>query len=288
MDRRRGACRLVRLLLRLSFVVLVAVPSLAAAADDSRWTTGVTARSLGFRDMREPLSFTPSAPFIAQRPGWSRDWSEERLYAFARYALVDTDALTLAPGFHLGTSVGRFTARNREQGYYESWETRPALLWGPSLDLVLRRSRAGGLYFLARYELFLAAAAEAGEQVRAASGTATPPSARDAFFSWTSHEVTAAVGYDWGKVAFAAGLTFTAFRLDKRLTHHVDPAAATGNALAAILALDTQASRYGYEPRSLIAPFLSATFRPLGRWSLEASLRPAAQPDAALTLSVGF
>lgn len=288
MDRRRGACRFVRLLLRLSLIALVAAPSLAAGADDSRWTTGVTARSLGFRDMREPLSFTPSAPFIVQHPGWSRDWSEERFYAFARYALVDTDVLSLAPGFHLGTSVGRFTARNREQGYYESWETRPAFLWGPSLDLLLRRGRAGGLYFQARYELFLAAAPEGSEEVRAASGTATPPSARDAFFSWTSHEVTAAVGHDWGKVALAAGLTFTAFRLDKRLTHHIAPSGATGNALAAILALDAQASRYGYEPRSSLAPYLSATFRPFDRWALEASLRPAAQPDAALTLSIGF
>jgi len=282
-----GARRLACLIAVLCLAVLAAATA-AAQEGDSRFTASVTARSLGFADMREPLSFTPSAAFTAQHPGWTRDWSERRLYASLAYRLVDADAVVFAPGFHVGVSEGRFEARNRGLGYYEAWDTRPAFLWGPSCELLLRRQRTGGIFARLRYELFLAAAPEGAEEVRAASGTATPPSARDAFFSWTSHEATASVGYDWGKVAFDAGLALTAFRLDKRLSHHIDPAGATGNALAAILALDAQTSRYGYEPQSLISPYLSVTFRPLARCSLGADLRLASRPDIALRLAVSF
>ncbi|WP_052360093.1 hypothetical protein [Solidesulfovibrio alcoholivorans] len=283
MGARRLAC-----LIAVWWLAVLSAATAAAQEGDSRFTTSVTARSLGFAGMREPLSFTPSAAFTAQHPGWTRDWSERRLYASLAYRLVDADAVALSPGFHVGVAVGRFEARNRGLGYYEAWDTRPAFLWGPSCELLLRRQRAGGLFARLRYELFLAAAPEGAEEVRTASGTATPPSARDAVFSWTSHEATVSVGYDLGKASFDAGVALTAFRLDKRLSHHIDPAGATGNALAAILALDTQTSRYGYEPQSLVSPYLSATFRPLAGCSLGASLRLSSRPDIALRLAVSF
>lgn len=279
-----------RLASLIAVLCLTVLPAATAAAQvgDSRFTASVTARSLGFADLREPISFTPSAPFTAQHPGWTRDWSERRLYASLAYRLVDADAVALSPGIHAGVAVGRFEARNRGLGYYEAWDTRPAFLWGPSCELLLRRGRSEGLFARLRYELFLAAAPEGAEEVRAATGTATPPSARDAFFSWTSHEATASVGYDLGKVAFDAGLALTAFRLDKRLDHHIDPAGATGNALAAILALNAQTSRYGYEPRNLVSPYLSVTFRPVAGCSLGADLRLGALPDIALRFAVSF
>ena len=283
MGARRLAC-----LIAVWWLAVLSAATAAAQEGDSRFMTSVTARSLGFAGMREPLSFTPSAAFTAQHPGWTRDWSERRLYASLAYRLVDADAVALSPGFHVGVAVGRFEARNRGLGYYEAWDTRPAFLWGPSCELLLRRQRAGGLFARLRYELFLAAAPEGAEEVRTASGTATPPSARDAVFSWTSHEATVSVGYDLGKASFDAGVALTAFRLDKRLSHHIDPAGATGNALAAILALDTQTSRYGYEPQSLVSPYLSATFRPLAGCSLGASLRLSSRPDIALRLAVSF
>ncbi len=272
----------------VAFFFVAAFPIPAVAAGEGRWQVTTTVRSLGYRDLREPKTFTPSSGFVAEHGGWTRNWSERRAYASLAYRLVDTDSLVLAPGFHLGTAVGRFEAKNTGLGYDEAWETRPALLWGPSCDLRWRRGPGAGLFALLRYELFLAAAPEASEDVSSASGTATPPSARDAFFSWSSHEATAALGYDWGKVAFCAGVSVTAFRLDKRLTHHIDPAGATGNALAAILALNAQASRYAYEPASLFSPYLAMTFRPVSRLALEAALRPASQPDLALSLSLVF
>ncbi|WP_428569192.1 MAG: hypothetical protein ACP59X_10690 [Solidesulfovibrio sp. DCME] len=278
----------VAVLAALALAGLVATPTRAAASEEGRWIATATVRSLGYRDLREPASFTPSSAFVPQHGGWTRNWSERRAYATLAYRLVDTDGLVLAPGFHVGTSVGRFEAKNVGLGYDEAWETRPALLWGPSCDLVWRFRPDSGLFALVRYELFLAAAPEAGETVSSTSGTTTPPSARDASFSWTSHEVTAALGYDWGKVAVRAGLSFVAFRLDKRLTHHIDPAGATGNALAALVALDTQASRYGYEPASLVSPYLAMTFRPVTGCALEAALRPASQPDFSLSLSLSF
>jgi hypothetical protein len=277
-------------LLLANLVLGLAAPAWAPAAEteSGRWLFTATARSLGYRDLREPKTFTPSTGFVAEHPGWTRYWSERRAYVTAAYKLIDADTVVLTPGFHLGTAVGRFEARNRGIGYYEAWETKPAFLWGPSCDLLWRQGPQGGLFALLRYELFLAAAPEGFEDVSSASGTATPPSARDAFFSWTSHEATLALGYDWGKVAMRAGLTLTAFRLDKRLTHHIDPAGATGNALAAILALNSIPSRYAYEPASPFAPYLAVTFRPLSRLALEASLRPGVTPDVGLSLAVTF
>ena len=55
-----------------------------------------------------------------------------------------------------------------------------------------------------------------------------------------------------------------------------------------ILALDAQTSRYGYEPRNLISPFLSVTFRPIAGCSLGADLRLGSLPDIALRLAVSF
>ncbi len=245
-------------------------------------------RSLGYRDVNEPKTFNPAAAFVPDRGGWTRDWSETRVYASLSYRLLETDHFVLAPGFHLGTSLARFTARNPGIGYYESWETRPALLWGPSVRLTLRQRPGQGGFVRLGYELFRASAGEAAEDVSSASGTATPPSQRDAFFSWTSHEATAELGYDWGRVTASAGLTVTAFRLDKRLTHHIPAAGATGQALAAILALDAVPSRYGYEPKSLVSPYLSLAVRPWRRLALEAALRPSAQPDVTLAARFFF
>ncbi len=268
-------------------IVATGCPGLAAAFDD-RLECAVVARSLGYWDLREPKSFTPSSGLVPEYGGWTRDWTERRAYARLGWRLVDAPHLLLVPGLHLGVAQGRFTARNVAIGYYESWETRPAFLWGPRLRLVWRRAPQQGAFLLLRYALFFANAPEGREDVASRTGTATPPSLRDAVFSWRSHEVTAAVGYDWGRVSLSAGLMLTAFHLDKRLTHHIDPTGATGNALAAILALDAQTSRYAYEPRTLVAPYLSFRLRPGAGCSLEASLRPAAQPDIALSASLSF
>lgn len=283
-----GLSRLGLWLFLVNVVLGLVCREASAQTETGRWQLTVTARSLGYRDLREPKSFTPSAAFLPAYGGWTRDWSERRAYVSLSYRLVDHETVTFAPGFHLGTAVGRFEARNRGIGYDEAWETRPALLWGPSCRLRLRPVPASRLFLLLRYELFLAAAPEGEERVSSATGSVTPPSARDAFFSWTSHEATATLGYDWGKIAFGAGVTFTAFRLDKRLTHHIDPAGATGNALAAILALDAQPSRYAYTPASAWSPCLTMTWRPVSRFALEASLRPAGTPDAAVSVSVSF
>ena len=58
--------------------------------------------------------------------------------------------------------------------------------------------------------------------------------------------------------------------------------------LAAILALNALPSRYAYEPRSLVVPFLSLAVRPAAGLTLEGSIRPADQPDVALRLAVSF
>ena len=268
--------------------LLVAAGVATAAADEERLEVSATARSLGYRDMREPVSFTPSAAFVPQHSGWTRNWTEQRAYAGVLYRLLDQQHLTLALGGHIGTAVGRFEAKNVGQGFYEAWETRPALLWGPCARLVVRREPGQGAFARLDYAFFTAAAPEAREEVASATGTGTPPSARDAFFSWTSHEASAVLGYDWGRFSAAAGLSLMAFRLDKRLTHHVDPSGASGKALAAILALNAFPSRYAYEPQNLVAPVLTVTFRPTARLALEGSLRPTDQPDVSLRLIVGF
>lgn len=267
---------------------LLAITAHPACATDDRLEVSAVFRSLGFRDLREPRCDNPSAGILPDTGSWTRNWSETRAYAAVAWRLVDTRHVVLAPGFHLGTAIGRFEAKNAASGSYESWETRPALLWGPSLDLILRREPGQGAFVLARYELFIANAPEGREEVASRTGTGTPPSQRDAFFSWRSHEATLALGYDWGRIAFAGGATLTAFRLDKTLTHHIDPAGATGAALAAILALDARPGHYGYEPRSLVAPYLAASFRPLPHLRLAAELRPAAQPDCTLSLTLLF
>ena len=267
---------------------LLAPAATAAAADEGRLEISVTARSLGYRDMREPVSFTPSAAYVPQHGGWTRNWTEQRAYAGVLYRLLDQPHVVLAAGGHIGTAVGRFEAKNVGQGFYEAWETRPALLWGPCARLVVRRGPGQGAFARLDYAFFAAAAPEAREEMASSTGSGTPPSARDAFFSWTSHEASAVLGYDWGRFSAAAGLSLMAFRLDKRLTHQIDPSGAGGNALAAILALNAFPSRYAYEPRNLVAPMLTVAFRPTGRVTLEGSLRPTDQPDVSLRLIVGF
>lgn len=284
---RLGPPRRAALCAVLGLVCLLLPPAIAAAGDE-RLEVFVTARSLGYRDMREPTSFTPSAAFLPQHDGWTRNWTESRASAGVLYRLFDRDQFMLAVGGHIGTSVGRFEAKNVGQGVYEAWETRPALLWGPCARLILRREPGQGMFTRLDYAFFSAAAPESREEAASATGTGTPPSARDAFFAWTSHEASAVLGYDWGRFSAAAGLSFMAFRLDKRLTHHVDPSGASGNALAAILALNTFPSRYAYEPRNLLAPMLTMTFRPTARLALEGSIRPTDQPDVSLRLVVGF
>lgn len=266
---------------------LLLVPEIAAAGGQ-RLEVSVTARSLGYRDMREPTSFTPSAAFLPQHGGWTRNWTESRVYAGILYRLLDLDQLSLAVGGNIGTSVGRFEAKNVGQGVYEAWETRPALLFGPCARLVLRREPGQGIFTRLDYAFFSAAAPESREEAASATGTGTPPSARDAFFAWTSHEASAVLGYDWGRFSAAAGLSFMAFRLDKRLTHHVDPSGVSGNALAGILALNASPSRYAYEPRNLLAPVLTMAFRPTASLALEGSIRPLDQPDVSLRLIVRF
>jgi hypothetical protein len=259
-----------------------------ALADDGRLEVAVTVRSLGYRDMREPVSFTPSAAYLPQHGGWTRSWTERRAYAGVLYRLVDQRQVVVAVGGNLGTSVGLFEAKNVGQGFSELWETRPALLWGPCARVVVRREPGQGVFARLDYAFFSAAAAEAREEVSSPTGAGTPPSARDAFFSWSSHEASGVLGYDWGPVSAAAGLSVIAFRLDKRLTHHADPAGAAGNALAAILALNAFPSRYAYEPTALVAPLVTIAFRPTRTLALEGSLRPTDQPDVSLRLVVGF
>lgn len=272
-------------LLGLAAVLAVPTPALAEA---DRFEVSLVGRTLGYRDLREPTSFTPSAAFVPQQGGWVRNWTEQRGYVEAVYRLLDTNHVVLALGGQVGASVGRFEAKNVAQGVYEAWETRPAFLWGPCARLILRHQPGEGIFARFDYAFFSAAAPEAREEGANRSGGGTPPSARDAFFAWTSHEVTARLGYDFGPVEAAAGASFIAFRLDKRLTHHADPTGASGNALAAILALNALPSRYGYEPRSLVVPFLSLAVRPTAGLTLEGSIRPADQPDVALRLAVSF
>lgn len=279
--------RLACCFLGLAAVLALAGPRLALA-DTDRFEVSLIGRTLGYRDLREPTSFTPSAAFLPQQGGWVRNWTEQRGYVEAVYRLLETQQVVLALGGQVGASVGRFEAKNVAQGVYEAWETRPAFLWGPCARLILRRQPGEGLFARFDYAFFSAAAPEAREEGANRSGGGTPPSARDAFFSWTSHEATARLGYDFGPVEAAAGASLVAFRLDKRLTHHADPAGATGNALAAILALNALPSRYGYEPRSLVVPFLSLAVRPVAGLALEGSIRPADQPDVALRLTVSF
>jgi len=259
-----------------------------ALAWNDRLEASVVYRCLAWRDLREPTSFTPSAAYVPQYGGWTRNWTERRVYAGFAWKLCDADALIVAAGGHLGTSTGFFEARNVGIGYYEAWETRPALLWGPNARLLLRQGPRSGLFLRLDYELFVASAAEAREEIANRMGGGTPASSRDAVFSWTSHEATALVGHDWGRTAIAIGGTLTVFRLDKRLDHHIDPAGTTGNALAAILALNAQPSRYGYEPRIQIVPCLALTFRPTPRLSLETLLRPGDTVDATLRIVLSF
>lgn len=260
----------------------------AAAAEDGRLEISATVRSLGYRDMREPVSFTPSAAYVPQHGGWTRNWTERRAYASVLYRLLDRQHVVVAAGGQIGTAVGTFEAKNVGQGFYESWETRPALLWGPCARVIVRQEPGQGVFARLDYAFFTAAAPEAREEVASRSGSGTPPSARDAFFSWTSHEAAAVLGYDWGRFTAAAGLSLMAFRLDKRLTHHADPSGASGDALAAILALNAFPSRYAYEPQYLVAPMLAVAFHPTARLALEGSIRPTDQPDVSLRLIVGF
>ncbi|WP_235669461.1 hypothetical protein [Solidesulfovibrio carbinolicus] len=274
-------------LMGLALILALAQPT-PALADADRFEVSLIARTLGYRDMREPTSFTPSAAFVPQQGGWVRNWTEQRGYVEAVYRLLDTSHVVLALGGQVGASVGRFEAKNVGQGVYEAWETRPAFLWGPCARLILRRQPGEGVFARFDYAFFSAAAPEAREEGASRSGGGTPPSARDAFFSWTSHEATARLGYDFGPVEAAAGASLVAFRLDKRLTHHADATGASGNALAAILALNALPSRYGYEPRLPVVPFLSLAVRPVAGLTLEGSIRPADQPDVALRLAVSF
>ena len=286
-----GAVRAVRraaLALTGLLAVLALAHPAAALAEADRFEASLIGRTLGYRNLREPASFTPSAAFLPQQGGWARNWTEQRAYVEAVYRLLDTHHVVLALGGQVGASVGRFEAKNVGQGVYEAWETRPAFLWGPCARLILRRQPGQGLFARFDYAFFAAAAPEAREEGANRTGGGTPPSARDAFFSWTSHEATARLGYDFGPVEAAAGASLIAFRLDKRLTHHADPTGASGNALAAVLALNALPSRYGYEPRSLVVPFLSLAVRPTAGLTLEGSIRPADQPDVALRLAVSF
>ena len=260
----------------------------AALAWDAPLETALVVRSLGWSGLREPASFTPSAAFVPQYGGWTRKWTERRVYAEALWHFYETAHLVLTAGGHIGTSTGLFEARNVGIGYYESWETRPALLWGPTVRTLWRQHAGGGTFLRLEYALFIANAPEARESVSSRSGTATPTSSRDAVFAWTSQEITSLVGYDWGRVAVSAGTTLTFFRLDKRLDHHIGPAGASGNALAAILALNAFPSRYGYEPRTIVAPCLSLAFRPTSRLTFEALARPGDTIDATLRLAYSF
>lgn len=245
-------------------------------------------RSLGYRGLNEPKKDNPSAGILPEYGSWVRNWSETRTSVSLGWRLVDTPYVVFVPGMHLGTAVGRFEAKNAAIGFYEAWETRPALLWGPSATVLLRAAPGQGGFLLARYELFVASASEAREEVASATGSGTPPSMRDASFSWRSHEATLALGYDWGRVVVAAGASLIAFRLDKKLVHHIAPSGATGTALAAILALNSRSAHYGYEPDCRVTPYLSVAFLPIPRLRLEAGLRPASQPDCTLSLTVSF
>ena len=281
LPRRTGGC-----LLWLACLLLLS--SGVAAAEDGPFEMSATVRSLGYRNLREPVSFTPSAAFLPQHGGWTRSWTEQRAYAGVLYRVLDRRHVVVSAGGHLGTAAGVFEAKNVGQGFAELWQTRPALLWGPCARVVVRQGPGQGVFVRLDYAFFSAAAAETREAVSSPSGAGTPASARDAFFTWTSHEATAALGYDFGRVSASAGLSLIAFRLDKRLTHHVDPTGAAGNALAAVLALNAFPSHYVYQPRCLLAPILGLAFRPTDRLALEGSIRPTDQPDVALRLVLAF
>ncbi len=286
----RGRKAAYHRMLGLLACLLACPAALAAAASDSppaqRFELAAFFRTLGHRDMREPGNDAPSLGLVPERGGWVRDWRETRAYVRLSYRLVDTEHLEFAPGWHMGTAVGRFEAKNAAIGFCESWETRPALLWGPAVRLTWRRAPGRGAFLLLSYELFLAGARDGSRSVSPSPAAATQN--RDAFFSWTSHEATAALGYDWGRAAVSAGVALTAFCLDKRLPRYTDPAAGLDPLLGAILAASPQSARYYYAPQSPVAPHLSLTLRPWPRWSIEATLRPAGQPDLAVGLRLSF
>ncbi len=259
-----------------------------AAFCNGRAELALVYRSLGFRDMREPHTADPGEAFIPGQGGWMRNWNETRAYAALSWRLVDADWIVFAPGLHIGQAVGRFEAKNASIGFYETWETRPALLWGPSARLVLRPGPGPGPYLSAGYALFLAQADEASEDVASATGTAPNPANRDARFSWTSHEAALSLGYDFGPLAVAAGAAVTAFRLDKRIVSHAANTGVAGAALAAMLARNASPATYGYTPNTPVTPILSVTWRPARSLSLDLVLRPGAVMDVSAGLACRF
>lgn len=253
-----------------------------------RLRLGATLRLLAYGGLREPETFNPAAGILPDKGEWTRSWEETRAFVSLAYDLLSTDHVLLTPGFSLGLAEGRFFARNPAIGFSESWMTREAFLWGPTVGLELRWRPGSGPFVRAGYALFLAQAVEASERVRSLSGQGTPPDQREARFSWRSDEFLAGAGYRLGAFEPFLGLSYVAFRLDKRLDHAIPDTGLPGAAGETIRALNAAESAYGYENVRPLAPLAALAWRPWPGLALEAAARLSEDRDMRLTLRLSF
>ena len=299
-----GLCRRAPLLLSTACCVALLIIPLFACAYVSDGTFGVkeaalrpldgrlrialTGRHLEFNDLEEPFAFNPAAAYVPQTGGWERFWDEDELYATVSYDLLDFPRATLRPGMHVGVARGFFKARNESAAFYETWETRPAFFWGPSLYAELRVFRESGPFLALTYDYFMAEAAEAEETVGSARGRGTRPEDRDAYFRWSRQEAAVAAGWRFGAVTPQAGVRYRDLTLKKTLTHHISQAGLSGTELALVQALNSQPSEYRYAASSPWVPFVELAWRPLPNLSLEAAAILSRDQDFTISAVFSF
>ncbi len=260
----------------------------AFAPLDGRLGVRVTGRYLEFNEMREPLAYSLAAAMQPATAGWERMWRQSDWCATITYDILDTERFTLRPGVHLGVSQGRFKARNASIGFSETWDTRQAFLWGPSLAAEIRMRRKGGPFLSLAYDLFLAEAGEADETIASADNQGSRPEDRDAYFRWRRHEATAALGWRFGAFTPRAGVKYRDFLLKKSLSHHISTVGAVGSDLLLLQALNSRPSRYEYRSSTPWAPFVAFAWRVIPNVALSGEALLSRDKDFSLSVAFSF
>ena len=241
-----------------------------------------------YRNMDEPYQFNPAAELMpASSPGWEHTWQEERTWLRAGYDLFNSKHLLLQPGLMLGAVRGEFKASNAALHFSEEWRTKSALLWGLSFTGELRADRHSGPFLNVRYMISGAEASEEHETLTS-DNLGTSGEMRDARFRWQETEAFLGAGYRWGTLKPMAGISYTNFRLQKRLRYHIPEAGLSSTDLQVVRALNSRESEYDFRNGHPWAPFLALEWTMTPGWTLVAVFTFRQNEDLSLSLRKNF
>ncbi|WP_339138259.1 MAG: hypothetical protein WGN25_08445 [Candidatus Electrothrix sp. GW3-4] len=246
-----------------------------------------TARQLDFEDLNETLTLSPLDQFIYSDQPWTIDWQQDMFYGSLFYDFLNRPHFTLSAGLHLGISQGEFSATNTITGFNEWWQTEPALLWGIHSAAEIFSKRRQGPFLRLRSNYFAARGDEEEEVVRNAR-PGNNVDARTASFHWKTLETEMLIGWRFASLSPLTGLSYSWFKLRKRLSHHITKTGETPFESLLIATLNAEDAKFEYKNHDELGWLVGLEWQPTEHFSCIATSKITNHLSWQLTARLSF